>query len=124
MTGEEAAARAAAEPVGADVLQQQGPAPKKKWYRRRPPQVPGMYPPRVFKPQLYPPDVKLGPGGLNVRMPQFRGPQVQGPSMGSLNAQAGQGHAQPRAAGSPARPPGRCCRPRACSRRSRGCRGG
>ena len=91
ITGEEAAERLAAEPVGADVLQQQGPAPKKKWYRRRPPQVPGMYPPRVFKPQLYPPGVTMGPGGLNVRMPQMRAPQVQGPQMGSLNAQAGQG---------------------------------
>ena len=91
ITGEEAAERAAAEPVGADVLQQQGPAPKKKWYRRRPPQVPGMYPPRVFKPQLYPPGVTMGPGGLNVRMPQMRAPQVQGPQMGSFNAQAGQG---------------------------------
>ena len=65
--------------------------PKKKWYRRRPPQVPGMYPPRVFKPQLYPPGVTMGPGGLNVRMPQMRAPQVQGPQMGSFNAQAGQG---------------------------------
>ena len=41
--------------------------------------------------QLHPPDVNVGPGGINVRMPQFRGPQVQGPQMGSLNAQAGQG---------------------------------
>ena len=50
------------------------------------PQVPGMYPPRVYKPQLYPPDVNMGPGGINVRMPQFRAPQVQGPQMGSVNA--------------------------------------
>lgn len=89
VTGEEAAERAAAEPLGADVLQQQGPAPKKKWYRRRPPQVPGMYPPRVFKPQVYPPGVTVGPGGVNLRMPQVRGPQMQGPQMGGFNAQMG-----------------------------------
>ena len=54
--------------------------------RRRAPRVPGVYPPRVYKPQLYAPDVQLGPGGVNVRMPQFRGPQVAGPSMGGVNA--------------------------------------
>jgi len=86
ITGEEAAARAAAEPLSAEVLAQAPPPVKKKWYKRRPPQVPGVYPPRVFKPQLYPPDVNLGPGGINVRMPQFRAPQVSGPQMGSMNA--------------------------------------
>ena len=84
VTGEEAAARAAAEPLGADVLAQAPPETKKKrcWQRRAPPQIPGVYGPRVYKPQLYPPDVNIGPGGLNVRMPQFRAPQVQGPQMG------------------------------------------
>ena len=86
ITGEEAAERAAAEPLGADVLLQAAPQPKKKWYKRRPPQVPGVYPPRVFKPQMYPPDVNIGPGGLHVRMPQFRAPQVPGPADGPLNA--------------------------------------
>src|SRR3954469_23460174 len=43
--GDEAAERPAAEPVSADVLLQAAPPPKKRWYKRRPPQVPGMYPP-------------------------------------------------------------------------------
>ena len=88
ITGEEAQARAAAQPLPATVLEAEGPPPKKKWYRRKPkaPRVPGMYPPRVYKPQLYPPDVQFGPGGLNVRMPQMRGPQVTGPQMGGMNA--------------------------------------
>ena len=86
ITGEEAAERAAEEPVSADVLLQAGPQPKKKWYKRRPPQVPGMYPPRVFKPQMYPPDVNIGPGGISIRKPTFRAPQVQAPQMGQMNA--------------------------------------
>ncbi len=88
ITGEEAQARAAAQPLPATVLEAEGPPPKKKWYRRKPkaPRVPGMYPPRVYKPQLYPPDVQFGPGGLNVRMPQMRAPQVAGPQMGGMNA--------------------------------------
>jgi beta-lactam-binding protein with PASTA domain len=91
ITGDEAQERLADAPTPADVVQQQGPQPKKKWYRRRPPQVPGMHPPRVFKPQVHPPGVTVGPGGVNLRMPQVRGPQFQGPQMGSMNAQAGQG---------------------------------
>ncbi|WP_028067015.1 PASTA domain-containing protein [Solirubrobacter soli] len=87
ITGDEAAERAADQVVGADVLLQAGPQPKKKWYKRSAPRVPGMYPPRVYKPQLYPPDVNMGPGGLQVRMPQLKAPQVQGPQMGSVNAQ-------------------------------------
>jgi beta-lactam-binding protein with PASTA domain len=88
VTGEEAAARAAAEPLSAEVLANAPPEVKKKWWQRRPrqPQIPGVYGPRVFKPQLYPPDVQMGPGGLNVRMPQFRAPQVQGPQLQSFNA--------------------------------------
>src|SRR4051795_11980820 len=86
ITGDEAAERAAAEPVSAEVRLQAGPQPKKKWYKRRPPQVPGMYPPRVFKPQMYPPDVNIGPGGISIRKPTFRAPQVAGPQMGSMNA--------------------------------------
>src|SRR4051794_37148907 len=67
VTGEEAAARAAAEPLSAAVLEN-APPPKKRrfWQRRRAPHVPGVYPPRVYKPQLYAPDVNVGPGGLQV----------------------------------------------------------
>ena len=85
VTGEEAAARAAAEPLSAEVLANAPPETKKKWWQRRArqPQIPGVYGPRVFKPQLYPPDVQIGPGGLNVRMPQFRAPQVAGPADGA-----------------------------------------
>ena len=97
VTGEEAAARAAAEPLSAEVLAHAPPEVKKKWWQRRArqPQIPGVYGPRVYKPQLYPPDVQMGPGGLNVRMPQFRAPQVQGPQMQSLQrVPAGQGRRQ------------------------------
>ena len=87
ITGDEAAERAADQVVSADVLLQAGPQPKKKWYKRGAPQVPGMYPPRVFKPQMYPPDVNIGPGGLQIRKPTFRGPQMAGPQMKSVNAQ-------------------------------------
>ena len=83
VTGEEAAERAAAEPLGADVLAQ--PAGVRGLFRKRP-QAPGVYGPRVFKPQIYPPDVNLGPGGISIRKPTFRGPQMQGPQMGSFNA--------------------------------------
>jgi beta-lactam-binding protein with PASTA domain len=83
VTGEEAEARAAAEPLGAEVLSQ--PAGVRGFFRRKP-QLPGVYGPRVFKPQIYPPDVNIGPGGLQIRKPQFRGPQLQGPQMRSINA--------------------------------------
>jgi beta-lactam-binding protein with PASTA domain len=86
VSGEEAAARAAAEPLSAEVLAQAPEPGKRKWYKRRAPQIPGVYGPRIYKPQLYPPDVSMGPGGLNVRMPQFRAPQIQGPRMGQMNA--------------------------------------
>jgi len=99
ITGEEAAERAAAEPLGADALQDQGPQPKKKWYQRRGPRIPGVYGPRVFKPQVHPPGVNIGPGGVQLRMPQMRGPQVQGPQMGSFNAQMGQGMLSRRSGG-------------------------
>ncbi|HEX6022661.1 MAG TPA: PASTA domain-containing protein, partial [Solirubrobacter sp.] len=87
ITGEEAAARAAAEPLGADVLAQAPAETKRGWFRRRKaPQVPGVYGPRVFKPQLYPPDAQIGPGGINLRMPQLKAPQMQGPQLKSINA--------------------------------------
>ncbi|HWK29965.1 MAG TPA: PASTA domain-containing protein, partial [Solirubrobacter sp.] len=86
VTGDEAAERLAAEPVSAEALASAPPAPPKKWYQRRPPQVPGMYPPRVFKPQLYPPGVNVGPGGVNVRMPKLQKPQFQAPQMKQLDA--------------------------------------
>ena len=83
VTGEEAAARAAAEPLGADVLAQ--PAGVRGIFRKRP-QIPGVYGPRVYKPQIYPPDVNIGPGGLHIRKPTFMKPQMQGPQMKSFNA--------------------------------------
>src|SRR4051812_36856123 len=83
VTGEEAAARAAAEPLGADVLAQ--PAGVRGLFRKRP-QLPGVYGPRVYKPQIYPPDVNIGPGGLQIRKPTFQKPQMQGPQMKSFNA--------------------------------------
>src|SRR4051794_31813376 len=88
VTGEEAEARFAAEPLPATVLENaEEPNKKRRFFRRRrAPRVPGVYPPRIYKPQLYAPDVNVGPGGLQVRMPQFRGLQVQGPRMGGVNA--------------------------------------
>ena len=83
VTGEEAAARAAAEPLGADVLAQ--PAGVRGIFRKRQ-ELPGVYGPRVYKPQIYPPDVNIGPGGLQIRKPTFQKPQMQGPQMKSFNA--------------------------------------
>lgn len=91
ITGEEAQARAAAAPLPASVLDGvDTEPPKKKWYQRRPraPRIPGMYPPRIYKPMLYPPDVNFGPGGIQVRMPQMRGPQFHGPQMGGASARS------------------------------------
>ncbi len=89
ITGDEAAERAAAEPVKADALAGVAPpaAGKKGFFRRRSaPRIPGVYGPRVYKPQIYPPDVNIGPGGISLRKPQFKAPQLQGPQMGSFNA--------------------------------------
>lgn len=92
ITGDEAAERLAAQPLPASVLEgvdTEAPPKKKRFWQRRGrgrPNIPGVYPPRVFKPQLYPPDVQFGPGGINVRMPQMRGPQVMGPQMGGMSA--------------------------------------
>src|SRR4051794_91053 len=73
VTGEEAEARFAAEPLPATVLENvEEPKKKRFWQRRRrAPRIPGVYPPRIYKPQLYAPDVNIGQGGLQVRMPQF-----------------------------------------------------
>jgi beta-lactam-binding protein with PASTA domain len=104
VTGEEAAARAAAEPLGAAILEHAPEPKKKRFWQRRAPHVPGVYPPRVFKPQLYPPDVQMGPGGFNVRMPKLRAPQVQGPKLGSVNAGQMQGKLKMPGRGGPAAP--------------------
>ena len=105
VTGEEAAARAAAEPLGAEVLAQAAPETKRKWWKRRSlPNVPGVYGPRIFKPQLYPPDVNLGPGGLQLRMPQLRAPQVQAPKMGTFDASQLKGNIKLPGQGGPAIP--------------------
>jgi beta-lactam-binding protein with PASTA domain len=85
ITGDEAAERAAAEPLGADVLAQQ-PSWRRKGLFRRVPELPGVYGPRVYRPQLYPPDAQIGPGGLQLRMPKLQKPQLQGPQMKQLNA--------------------------------------
>jgi beta-lactam-binding protein with PASTA domain len=83
VTGEEAAERAAAEPLGAEVLSQ--PAGVRGFFRKRQ-ELPGVYGPRVYKPQIYPPDVSVGPGGLQIRKPTFQKPQLQGPQMKQFNA--------------------------------------
>ncbi len=89
LTGEEAAERAAAEPLAADVLKGAPIQGRRKgiFRRRQQPQVPGVYGPRVYRPQVYPPGVQLGPGGIQLRMPSFTGPHVQGPQLGSVNPQ-------------------------------------
>jgi beta-lactam-binding protein with PASTA domain len=85
ITGDEAAARAAADPLSADVLQQQ-PTWRRKGLFRKVPEMPGVYGPRVYRPQLYPPDAQIGPGGIQLRMPKLQKPQLQGPQMKSFNA--------------------------------------
>jgi beta-lactam-binding protein with PASTA domain len=81
ITGEEAAERAAADPLAAEVLAQPGGFRRRGLLRRRVPDVPGVYPPRVYRPQLYPPGATIGPGGLQLRMPKLQAPHVQGPQM-------------------------------------------
>jgi beta-lactam-binding protein with PASTA domain len=83
LTGDEAAERLAAEPKTAEG----GPAPAKRRGRFR---IPGIHPPQVFKPQLYEPGVSIGPGGINIRKPQFRGPQLHGPDVQAQNFQLSQ----------------------------------
>ena len=66
VTGEEAAERAAAEPLqrrrARAARQPHGDASGSG--RGAPPHVPGVYPPRVYKPQIYPPGRADGPGGM------------------------------------------------------------
>jgi beta-lactam-binding protein with PASTA domain len=81
ITGEEAAERAAAEPLPADVLAQPHGFRRRGLLRRRVPDVPGVYAPRVYRPQLYPPDAQIGPGGIQLRMPKLQAPKLQGPQM-------------------------------------------
>ncbi len=86
VTGDEAAERAAAEPLPAEVLSQGGGTVRRGLLRRRQPEIPGVYGPRVYKPQIYPPDMQIGPGGISIRKPTFQKPQLQGPQMKSVNA--------------------------------------
>jgi beta-lactam-binding protein with PASTA domain len=79
-TGEEATERLTAQPEAAEP----GPSPTRRAGRLR---IPGFSPPRVYKPQMYEPGVQIGPGGINIRKPQFRGPQMQGPQMQARNIQ-------------------------------------
>jgi beta-lactam-binding protein with PASTA domain len=80
LTNDDAAERLAAEPQAAAA----GPSPAAKRGRFR---IPGMTPPQVFKPQLYEPGLQIGPGGINLRQPQFRAPQLRGPQMQARNIQ-------------------------------------
>ena len=80
LTGEEAGERLAAEPQTAPA----GPSPAAKRGRFR---IPGVSKPQMFKPQLYEPGVQIGPGGINIRKPQFRAPQMRGPQMQARNIQ-------------------------------------
>jgi beta-lactam-binding protein with PASTA domain len=77
-TGDDAAERLAAQPEAA----QPGPSPAAKRGRFR---IPGVSRPHVFKPQLRPPGVQVGPGGINLRAPQFQAPQLRGPQMPARN---------------------------------------
>jgi beta-lactam-binding protein with PASTA domain len=74
LTNDEAAERLAAEPQAAAA----GPSPAAKRGRFR---IPGFSRPQVFKPQLHEPGLQIGPGGINLRQPQFRPPQLRGPQM-------------------------------------------
>ena len=72
LTGQEAEARLAAEPTTAEDFKG----------------APGVYGPRVFKPQVYGPGMNVGPGGVSFRKPQLTGPQMQGPQMKNVNVDA------------------------------------
>jgi beta-lactam-binding protein with PASTA domain len=83
LTGEEAEERLAEAPVSTDAANQAAAGQRRRRWR-----IPGITPPHVYRPQVYQPNVSLGPGGINISKPQFRGPQVQAPQMGSANLNA------------------------------------
>jgi beta-lactam-binding protein with PASTA domain len=97
LTNDEAAERLAAEPQTAAA----GPSPAAKRGRLR---IPGFSPPQVFKPQLYEPGLQIGPGGINLRQPQFRAPQLRGPQMQARNIQISNLKGGGAAAAAPAAP--------------------
>ncbi|MEA2312006.1 MAG: hypothetical protein QOE28_1974 [Solirubrobacteraceae bacterium] len=91
LTGAAAEERLADEPVSAEELAGQPPAPPRKrglFRRAKSGNMPGVYGPRVYKPQVYAPGLNIGPGGISLRKPQIRAPQVQGPQMKAMNLDA------------------------------------
>ena len=74
--------------------------------------IPGMYGPKIDKGKIFEPGVNIGPGGIQVRQPQFRAPQVRGPQMKQVNLNLRDlkmpaGQAPPAVAGAADAQPGR-----------------
>jgi beta-lactam-binding protein with PASTA domain len=82
LTGEEAAERLAAEPLPPAVLDEPAPARRRGILRRkRLPASAGAYGPRVYKPQVRPPGLSVGPGGINLVGGALKAPRVQAPKL-------------------------------------------
>jgi beta-lactam-binding protein with PASTA domain len=82
LTGEEAAERLAAEPLPPEVLDQPAPERRRGLLRRRKvPASAGGYAPRVYKPQVHPPGMSIGPGGIRLMGGNLKAPRVAAPKM-------------------------------------------
>ena len=82
ITGDEAAERLAAEPLPPEVLTEAAPPRRRGLLRRRKvPASAGGYAPRVYKPQVHPPGMSIGPGGLHMMGGSFKAPRVQAPKV-------------------------------------------
>jgi beta-lactam-binding protein with PASTA domain len=82
LTGEEAEERLAAEPLPPEVLTQPAPPRRRGLLRRRKvPAAAGGYAPRVYKPQVHPPGMSIGPGGIHLVGGSFKAPRVQAPKV-------------------------------------------
>jgi hypothetical protein len=76
LTGDDAAARLAEQPVSTEHANQAAAGQRRRRFR-----IPGISPPHVYRPQVYEPNLSFGPGGINISRPQFTGPQMQGPQV-------------------------------------------
>jgi beta-lactam-binding protein with PASTA domain len=90
LTGEEAAERLAAEPLPPEVLGRPAAARRRGLLRRRKvPAAAGGYGPRVYKPQVHPPGVRIGPSGIDLMKGGVKAPRVQAPKVPKAQIKAG-----------------------------------
>ena len=85
LSGPEAEERLAEQPVSTEEANAAAAGQRGRRWR-----IPGISSPHMYRPQVYQPNVSLGPGGINISKPQFRGPQLQAPQMQQQNVNLGQ----------------------------------